>query len=226
MPPQGQRMGSCPTILAMEADTFPCIKDSIKDNRPFPEANFSDFPKIFDILCTFRPFQGKVTLRELEEMMTFEDRLEKVLALAEALPAFLIAAMKGQEFMKEKAGRYSFASFVVLFIVLLILVALGTPGLALSAEAIKIGEIDPLSGHLAQHGTEIHQGILVAVEEANAQGGVAGHQVQLISRDDQSKPEVALNQAQDLIIREKVQGLVGGYVDSLSGAGERIGGQV
>ena len=119
--------------------------------------------------------------------------------------------------MKEKAGRHGFARLVVLFIVLLVLAASGTPRLALSAEAVKIGEIDPLSGHLAQHGTEIHQGILVAVEEANAQGGVAGHQVQLISRDDQSKPEVALNQAQDLIMREKVVGLVGGYVDSLVG---------
>ena len=87
----------------------------------------------------------------------------------------------------------------------------------MAAESIKLGEIDPLSGHLAQHGMEIHQGILFAVEEANTQGGVAGRQVQLISRDDQSKPEVALNQAQDLILREKVVGLVGGYVDSLVG---------
>ncbi len=87
----------------------------------------------------------------------------------------------------------------------------------MAAEEIRIGEIDPLSGHLAQHGLEIHQGIVFAVEEANAQGGVKGHPVKLISRDDQSKPEVALNQAQDLIIREKVLGLVGGYVDSLVG---------
>ncbi len=88
---------------------------------------------------------------------------------------------------------------------------------ALAAEVIKIGEINPLSGHLAQHGLEIHQGILYAVEEANARGGLAGRTVKLVSRDDQSKPEVALNQAQDLIIREQVKGLVGGYVDSLVG---------
>jgi branched-chain amino acid transport system substrate-binding protein len=91
------------------------------------------------------------------------------------------------------------------------------PGPAPAAEVIKIGEINPLSGHLAQHGLEIHQGIVYAMEEANARGGVAGRPVKLVSRDDQSKPEVALNQAQDLIIREQVQGLVGGYVDSLVG---------
>lgn len=86
-----------------------------------------------------------------------------------------------------------------------------------AAEEIRLGEINPLSGHLATHGLEIHQGILYAVEEANAQGGLAGHPVKLFSRDDQSKPDVAVNQAQDLIFREKVTGLVGGYVDSLVG---------
>jgi branched-chain amino acid transport system substrate-binding protein len=86
-----------------------------------------------------------------------------------------------------------------------------------AAQEIRLGEINPLSGHLAKHGLEIHQGILYAVEEANTQGGVAGHPVKLLSRDDQSKPDMAVNQAQDLIFRGKVTGLVGGYVDSLVG---------
>jgi len=86
-----------------------------------------------------------------------------------------------------------------------------------AAQEIRLGEINPLSGHLAKPGLEIHQGILYAVEEANARGGVAGHPVELLSRDDQSKPDVAVNQAQDLIFRGKVTGLVGGYVDSLVG---------
>jgi branched-chain amino acid transport system substrate-binding protein len=82
---------------------------------------------------------------------------------------------------------------------------------------IVIGEINPRSGHLAKHGAEIHQGILYAVEEANSRGGLGGYPLRLISRDDQSKPEVAINQAQNLIHREKVVGLLGGYVDSLVG---------
>ncbi len=86
-----------------------------------------------------------------------------------------------------------------------------------AAQGIRLGEIDPLSGHLAKHGLEIHQGILYAVDEVNAEGGVAGHPVELLSRDDQSQPDVAVNQAQDLIFRGQVTGLVGGYVDSLVG---------
>jgi branched-chain amino acid transport system substrate-binding protein len=119
--------------------------------------------------------------------------------------------------MREKAGGRHHLGLAVGGLVFLGLAILGQFSAAAAADNINIGEIDPLSGHLAQHGLEIHQGILMAVEEANAQGGVAGRQVQLISRDDQSKPEVALNQAQDLIMRQKVLGLVGGYVDSLVG---------
>ncbi len=84
-----------------------------------------------------------------------------------------------------------------------------------TGEPVRLGEIDPLSGNLALHGWEIHQGIVYAVEEINATGGLAGRRVELVTRDDQSRPEVALTQAQDLLVRQNVAGLVGGYVDSL-----------
>jgi len=86
-----------------------------------------------------------------------------------------------------------------------------------SAETIKIGEINPLSGRLAKNGIEIHQGIEVAVAEANETGGVGGKQLRLISRDDQSQPDVAISRAEELCSWEKVAALTGGYVDSLVG---------
>ncbi len=82
---------------------------------------------------------------------------------------------------------------------------------------IKIGEINPLSGYLAKHGWEIHQGIRYAVEEVNERGGLAGRPLELLSRDDRSSPETAVNRARELIYQEKVAGLLGGYVDSLVG---------
>jgi len=109
------------------------------------------------------------------------------------------------------------APYVRLYTWLLVVLVFCSPLPLRAAQEIRLGEINPLSGNLAKHGLEIHQGILYAVEEANAQGGVAGHPVELLSRDDQSKPDVAVNQAQDLIFRGKVTGLVGGYVDSLVG---------
>lgn len=104
----------------------------------------------------------------------------------------------------------------ILFLAVVLLLAGGTPGVA-GASDIALGEINPLTGALAKHGTEIHQGITLAVAEVNARGGLNGRRVKLLSRDDQSRPEIALNQAQDLITREKVVGLVGGYVDTLVG---------
>jgi branched-chain amino acid transport system substrate-binding protein len=86
-----------------------------------------------------------------------------------------------------------------------------------SAETIKIGEINPLSGGLAKNGIEIQQGIKVAVAEANEAGGIGGKQLQLISRDDQSRPDVAISRAEELCSWEKVAALTGGYVDSLVG---------
>ncbi len=110
-----------------------------------------------------------------------------------------------------------FQPAVLLLALLIMVVVLWAAKPLWAAQEIRLGEIDPLSGHLAKPGQEIHQGILYAVEEANARGGLAGRPVELLSRDDQSKPDVAVNQAQDLIFRGKVTGLVGGYVDSLVG---------
>jgi len=82
---------------------------------------------------------------------------------------------------------------------------------------IKIGEINPLSGRFAKQGIEIHQGIEVAVAEANAAGGIGGMQIQVVSRDDQSRPDVAISRAEELCSWEKVSAITGGYVDSLVG---------
>ncbi|MBU1162008.1 MAG: ABC transporter substrate-binding protein [Proteobacteria bacterium] len=85
------------------------------------------------------------------------------------------------------------------------------------AAFIKIGEINPLSGRFAKQGIEIHQGIEVAVAETNAAGGIGGMQIQIVSRDDQSRPDVAISRAEELCSWQKVAAITGGYVDSLVG---------
>jgi branched-chain amino acid transport system substrate-binding protein len=102
-----------------------------------------------------------------------------------------------------------------LLVVCLILIHLwGQPGFA---ENIKIGAINPLSGRFAKQGLEIYQGIKTAVAEANASGGIGGRLLELVSRDDQSQPDVAISRAEELCGWEKVLALTGGYVDSLVG---------
>ena len=58
---------------------------------------------------------------------------------------------------------------------------------ARAAEPVVIGEINPLTGALALQGTSVHEGIVLAVEEQNARGGIGGRLVTLLSRDDKGR---------------------------------------
>jgi len=55
------------------------------------------------------------------------------------------------------------------------------------------------------------------VAEANAAGGIGGRQIQIVSRDDQSRPDVAISKAEELCSWQNVVAITGGYVDSLVG---------
>jgi branched-chain amino acid transport system substrate-binding protein len=82
---------------------------------------------------------------------------------------------------------------------------------------LRIGEVDSLSGVLAAQGTAVHEGVVYAVAEANGRGGIQGHRVKLITRDDGGRPDEATTAAQELATRERVSAFVGGYVDSIVG---------
>jgi branched-chain amino acid transport system substrate-binding protein len=116
-----------------------------------------------------------------------------------------------------KNHRNFFLSFIRCLCIIFCVSLLAFPSNTSYAETIKIGEINPLSGGLAKNGIEIHQGIEVAVAEANEAGGIGGKHIELISRDDHSRPDVAISRAEELCSWEKVAALTGGYVDSLVG---------
>jgi branched-chain amino acid transport system substrate-binding protein len=108
---------------------------------------------------------------------------------------------------------FLFRNFFIIFFLSFLIFGIETS----FAAVVKIGEINPLSGRFAKNGIEIHQGIEVAVAEANAKGGIGGARLQLVTRDDQSRPDVAISRAEELCSWEKVAVLTGGYVDSLVG---------
>ncbi|HEX7670251.1 MAG TPA: ABC transporter substrate-binding protein, partial [Polyangiaceae bacterium] len=85
------------------------------------------------------------------------------------------------------------------------------------AVELRIGEVNSLSGVLAAQGTAVHEGVVYAVSQFNAAGGLHGRPVKLITRDDGGRPDEATTAAQDLTARERVGALVGGYVDSIVG---------
>jgi branched-chain amino acid transport system substrate-binding protein len=75
-------------------------------------------------------------------------------------------------------------------------------------EPIKIGHITPRTGFIGQLGAYAILGARLAVEEANAKGGVLGRLVEVVY-EDSVNPGIAVQKARKLIEKDKVQVLVG-----------------
>jgi branched-chain amino acid transport system substrate-binding protein len=86
--------------------------------------------------------------------------------------------------------------------------------LTTSPAAIKIGEVDPLTGGVSQFGIGCHQGFVLAFEEINAEGGILGQKIELVTEDDQSKPGQSATAVRKLITQDKVVALVGDATSS------------
>ncbi|MGZ8462164.1 MAG: ABC transporter substrate-binding protein [Candidatus Deferrimicrobiaceae bacterium] len=77
------------------------------------------------------------------------------------------------------------------------------------AKEIKIGLITPLSGDVKTFGESVRNAFGIAVEEANAKGGVAGRKITTFIVDDKNDPTEASNAANLLINQNGVQAIVG-----------------
>jgi len=75
--------------------------------------------------------------------------------------------------------------------------------------AVKIGLLAPFTGYDEAVGYGVLPAVKLALREANQQGGVAGHDLELIALDDRSDPAVAVAQARSLAIDAAILGVVG-----------------
>jgi len=81
---------------------------------------------------------------------------------------------------------------------------------AFAAEPIKIGNYGAFSGKEAAFGSSSRKGVILAFEEANANGGVLGRPVELIAEDNQSKHGESATIAKKFVSRDKVVAVLGG----------------
>lgn len=79
-------------------------------------------------------------------------------------------------------------------------------------EPIRIGEMLSYTG-APEFAYPAREGWQMALDDYNASGGVDGRKIEVISRDDQADPAVAVRIAEDLVAREKVVMLIGGGLD-------------
>jgi len=110
------------------------------------------------------------------------------------------AAAQGRRRALQKAGALGVAGLSA---------AMGFPAIVRAqADTIRIGHLTPRTGFLGQIGEYGVKGATLAIDEANASGGVLGRKVEMIA-EDSVNPATAVTKAQKLIERDKVSCLIG-----------------
>ena len=93
-------------------------------------------------------------------------------------------------------------------LVLMVLSVLVMPvGQAAAADPIRIGLNEPLSGPFKTNGDRFVFGMSVAVEEINKAGGLLGRPLELVTEDNQMKPEIAVQKMKKMILKDKCEAI-------------------
>jgi branched-chain amino acid transport system substrate-binding protein len=83
------------------------------------------------------------------------------------------------------------------------------------AKPYKIGTLQPLSGAGAAGGKTALVGVQMAVDRINKAGGINGRPIELIVADDESKPDVGRRKAEKLVVEDKIDVQVGGFLSNI-----------
>ena len=105
---------------------------------------------------------------------------------------------------------------------LIALLALFSTGAKAQPPPIVIGEYGSMTGSEAHFGQTTHRGIMLAIEQKNAAGGVHGRQLEVRVYDDQGKSQEVGTAVTRLITNDKVVAVLGEVSSSLSIAGARV----
>jgi branched-chain amino acid transport system substrate-binding protein len=91
-----------------------------------------------------------------------------------------------------------------------------------AGDEILIGEFGSLSGENAAFGRSSHNGVILAIEEVNATGGVLGKKVRILAEDNQSRNEQVTTIVKKLINQDKVVAVLGEVASSRSIAASAV----
>jgi len=97
-------------------------------------------------------------------------------------------------------------------VVLMLIVLVGTFAFAngdKEAQSVKVGFIGPMTGDNANYGVYCNNATKLAIEHANAAGGIDGLPIELITEDSEGAPDKALAGIDKLSSSDKIVALVG-----------------
>ncbi|GHH74782.1 urea ABC transporter substrate-binding protein [Promicromonospora soli] len=83
-----------------------------------------------------------------------------------------------------------------------------------SGDTVKIGFLNSLSGTMAISEQTVHDSLELAAQEINADGGVLGKELEIVSEDGQSEPTVFAEKAGKLITSDCVAAVFGGWTSA------------
>lgn len=106
--------------------------------------------------------------------------------------------------------------FACLFLALVLSFFVCGPGAAIAADTIKVGILGPFTGSLAFNAGEMKKGMMLALDEVNAQGGLFGKPIELVYGDSECKPDKGLAAVKKLVTRDDVLVVGGGYCSSVN----------
>lgn len=111
-------------------------------------------------------------------------------------------------------GKGMWIGIAVVVVVVVVLLAAVLGGLFAPApggedRVLKIGTVLSITGGLSAFGTKNRQGVIMAVDEINAAGGVLGQPIQMFHQNDESKPGPAIGAAATVIAQNRVDAIIG-----------------
>jgi hypothetical protein len=95
-----------------------------------------------------------------------------------------------------------------------VLLAVLLGGCQQHGDEIRIGEFGSLTGGTATFGTSSHEGVMLALDEINNDGGLLGKKVRVLTEDNQSKPEESVTAVLKLIKQDEVSAVIGEVASS------------
>lgn len=108
---------------------------------------------------------------------------------------------------------------------ILTLALFGSARVLADDKEIIIGDVMPYSGGASVFAIPYKVAVDMAAEEINAAGGINGRKVRVIHRDDSLNPAESKKKAEELVLREKVDVLMGGMngatCDAISSVAKR-----
>ena len=86
---------------------------------------------------------------------------------------------------KEEKHMKHFVSKAVAVAMAVVMVMSFAVAAVAASDTIKVGVLAPLTGGVAEYGNAVNNGVMLYVEELNAQGGINGKQIELVTYDEE-----------------------------------------